>query len=89
MIKWKLPSPDEPGFLRRRLDLSALLDAEPTPENQEAVIEFLIPFVDAPKKEARERLLDASKAEYGVAILNLLGLGNIVTPPKDGSSGPA
>lgn len=80
-IKWKLPGPDATGFLRRRREVIALLDAEPTPENMEAIIEFLTPFVEDP-----DTLLDCSKREYGQAILNFLGYDYKVPDPKGGRS---
>jgi len=66
------------------MDLTAILDAEPTPENQEALVQFLLPYVDS--EEPREALLDASHVEYGQAILSLLGYGNTVSDPKGESS---
>ena len=88
MIKWKLPSPDEPGFLRRRRELTLLLDAEPTPENLEAIMDFLEPYVKAQKgKSRKDILLDASKVEYGIGVLSILGYGNSVPDPKGESSG--
>jgi hypothetical protein len=88
MIQWKLPTPDEPRFLKRRRELAELLDLEPTPENTDRLIDFLVPFVEAKnKKEAREILLEASQREYGFAVLTLLGYGSTVPDPKGGSSG--
>ncbi len=81
-IKWKLPGPDAEGFLRRRLQLTVLLDAEPTPANDQAILDFLKPFVEDP-----DTLLDCSRREYGHAVLSLLGLKHSVSDPKDGSSG--
>ena len=85
-IKWKLPSANEPGFLRRRGELTELLDADPTPKNQDALLDFLVPFVD--EKEPKEALLDASQSEYGAAIVYLMGYSNTVSDPKGGSSVP-
>jgi len=84
-MKWKLPAATEPGFLRRRRELSILLDAEPTPKNQDAVLDFLVPFVDS--DNPKEALLDASQAEYGFAIVYLMGYTNSVPDPKGESSG--
>ena len=81
-IKWNLPGPDEPGFLRRRQEAIALLDAEPTPESMDNLIEFLAPFVEDP-----DSLLDCSKREYGQAMLAFLGYDYKVPDPKDDSSG--
>lgn len=83
-MKWKLPTANEPGFLRRKRELTELLDAEPTPENLEATIAFLAPFVEG----GEEALINASKVEYGVGILSILGYGNSVTDPKEDSSVP-
>ena len=81
-IKWKLPGPDDPGFLRRRGELIPLLDAEPSPESHDALIEYLSEFV-----EDTDTLLDCSKREYGKAVLAILGYGHKVPDPKDESSG--
>jgi hypothetical protein len=83
-IKWKLPGLSEPGFLRRKMELTAILDAEPTPDNLEDLVDFLTPYVEA--EDPREALLEVSRVEYSHAILELLGYGNSVTPPKGGSS---
>lgn len=81
-IKWKLPGPDDPGFLRRRREAIALLDAEPTPESMDNLVEFLTPFVEDP-----DTLLDCSKREYGQAMLAFLGYGFNVPDPKGEKSG--
>lgn len=80
---WKLPTSDEPGFLRRKRELTKLLDAEPTPENLDAVLTFLAPFVEG----GEEALLDATQSEYGAAIVYLMGYSNTVSDPKGVSSG--
>jgi hypothetical protein len=85
MIKWKLPTADDPGFLRRRRELASILDAEPTPENNEKLIEYLKDYVDA--ENPVETLLEASQREYGAAVLHLMGFANMVPDPKGGSSG--
>lgn len=81
-IKWNLPGPDDPGFLRRRGELIPLVDAEPSPESHAALIEYLSGFVEDP-----ETLLDCSKREYGKAVLSILGYGHEVPDPKGASSG--
>ena len=83
MIKWKLPTADEPGFLRRRRELSVLLDAEPTPENLDKITDFLKDYVEDP-----ETLKDCSQVEYGHAIVILMGYGSSVSSPKGVSSVP-
>ncbi len=81
-IKWKLPGPDAPGYLRRRREVIELLDAEPSPENMDSLVAFLEQFVEDP-----DTLLDCSKKEYGRAMLHFLGYGFTVPDPKDESSG--
>ena len=88
MIKWKLPGPDETGFLKRRYEIILLLDAEPSEESMQAILDYLAPFVDAPEGEAMDALLECSKLEYGQAILNLLGYDYKVPDPKGGRSVP-
>ena len=84
-MKWKLPGYTEPGFLQRRLELTALMDAEPSLDSLGDLLDFLEQFVDA--EDPRQALLQASQAEYSEAIIRLLGYGNSVKPPKEGSSG--
>ena len=83
MIKWKLPTADTPGFLKRRRELSVLLDAEPTPKNLDKITDFLKDYV-----EDEKTLEDCSQVEYGHAIVTLMGYGSSVTSPKEGSSVP-
>lgn len=82
-IKWNLPDNDAPGFLRRKREITALLDAPPTPQGLDKLLKFLIQFVD---DEDKDVLLDASKVEYGQAVMHLLGYSNTVTDPKGGKS---
>ena len=87
-IKWNLPEPEASGYLRRRRDAITLLDAEPSPENMQALFQFLLPFVEEPKgDEAVEALLDLSKAEYSQVMLGFLGYVFNVTDPKGEKSG--
>lgn len=82
-IEWKLPTPDEPGFLKRRLEITELLDLSPTPENQEKLIDYLVPFVETKKGISRkDQLLNISKTEYAHAISVLLGYANTIEPKK-------
>ena len=82
-IKWNLPGPDEPGYLRRRREVIELLDAEPSAESHDKIVEFLEPYVEDP-----DTLLDCSRAEYGMAMLAFLGYGFSVPDPKGDSSAP-
>lgn len=81
-LKWKLPGPDEIGYLRRRREVIELLDADPTPENEDKLIKFLSQFVEDP-----DTLLDCTRREYGQAMLSFLGYGFQIPDPKGGSSG--
>ena len=83
-IKWKLPTAETPGFLRRRRELGELLDADATPENTVRLIKYLAQFVEGDDPETI--LENATQREYGVAILHILGYANTVSPPKEGSS---
>ena len=85
-IKWRLPGPDEPGFLRRRRDLSALLD-EPAPTGSvnARVIEYLAQYVEEPA-DPEEALLDLSQNEYSNVVLTLLGVTVVTPPPLGGRS---
>ena len=87
-IKWKLPGVNERGFLRRRGEIIELLDAAPTPESMDAILDYLVPYVDAPEDEAREILKECSRLEYGEVVINLLGYDHRVPDPKGGNSGP-
>lgn len=87
MIKWKVPTKFEPGFLYRKLKVIELLDEEPSKENIKKLVEFLAQFVEAESKEkAIEALLNASFVEYGTIITALLGYSNSVSDPKEESS---
>ena len=89
-IKWNLPGPNEEGFLRRKRDLAELLDADPSPANIEATMDFLLAFVVEPKtkKAAKEALLDISQVDYGKAIMRLIYGSFSVPDPKAGKSVP-
>jgi hypothetical protein len=86
-LKWNLPGPDAPGFLKRRREISALLDVEPTPANLDKINEYLTQYIEGPKDEALAALEGISKREYGQAIMSLLGYDFDVSEKKDGKSG--
>ncbi len=88
MIKWNLPKMDTPGYLRRRREIAVLVDADPTLENIDAIIEYLLPYVEVPEGEdAKEALLDAPEIVYQRAVLELLGYHfGKVPDPKDEKS---
>ena len=83
-IKWNLPAVTEGGFLRRRLEISELLDLEPTPENTKKLAEYLAQYVIG--ENPLEQVLDAPQTEYAGAIMVLLGYKNTVEPKKGESS---
>ena len=82
MITWKLPKTDEPGFLKRRREISELLDLTPTPENSKTLTDYLQQFVEEGDVE------DCTQDEYSHAIMVLLGLETGVEPKKGGRSVP-
>lgn len=69
MIKWKLPTPDEPGYLKRKIEIEQLLEED----NTKKVVEYLAQFVDAERKEAIKQILEAPQNEFFRAILHLRG----------------
>lgn len=87
-LKWNLPGPDTPGYLRRRRDLLALLDANLSPKNVEDLNQYLLQFIDKPKDraEAMEKLLDLSGRDFSLIVIKLLGsAGAKVEPPLEES----
>ena len=89
-LHWHLPGPDEPGHLRRRRELAALVDAPPTPTNVDALADYLLQFakVDDPDQDGREYILDLPELVYKGVIIKLLGYEAKVPDPKGGRSGP-
>lgn len=80
-IKWQLPGKTTPGFLKRRRELAALLDLEPTPENLARLDEYLEQYVE------EGDLGDISELEFSQVILKLMGYGSTVDPKKKERSG--
>lgn len=91
-IQWNLPGPDDPGFLRRRRDLLALLNADGTPENMDALAEYLVQFaaMDRPHDEVLVGIMDLSQRQYQAILRKLIweGGGNVPDPLGDNSAGP-
>lgn len=79
MSNWNLPKDSEPGFLRRRRELTEILDLIPTPANTAKLTEYLDQYVDGKAEEL-------SKEEYNNVVLVLLGLKSSVSDPKEESS---
>lgn len=90
-LKWNLPDPDAPGFLRRKRLLTEILDEQPSPENFQRLMKFLADFLDhEPDEEYEaifERLMECSRIEYAQAIMNILGYDYKITDPKGERSG--
>ena len=75
-LKFKAPTRDEPGFLRRQRAASRLLTQGITPEIVDEMVEFLLPNVEEPadREEARTALLDASQEQFmGMMMVMLRG----------------
>lgn len=73
-LVFKLPGKDTPGFLRRQREairFSENLKDNPTVETVDALVSFLVDYVEEPKdrKEAAEALWDASENQF----MELLG----------------
>ena len=89
-LRWELPGPNTPGFLRRRRELLALLHAEGTPESLDDLAQYLVQYVGGPisHDQALAEIMDMDLEEYGRVVAGLLSndLGQ-VAPPLGGGSG--
>ena len=80
-IVFQLPTSDSPGYLRRMrsaLEFRERMSAgDPKPETVDALIDFLLPYVQEPENrgEAREALLDATQEQYN-ELLGAISGGN-------------
>jgi len=68
-LTFTLPGRETPGYLRRMrqaIRFQELMTATPSIETVDAIVEFLLNYVDEPKDkdEARELLLDASEQQF-------------------------
>ncbi|MCX6069454.1 MAG: hypothetical protein NTU91_01140 [Chloroflexi bacterium] len=92
-IEWRLPDENEPGYLRRRRELTAALNAPATPAAVDASVEYMLRYVAKPEdpKEAREALLDLSSVEFYKATMQLLGykVGKVSDPKGEKSGTPS
>ena len=75
---FKPPSPDEPGYLRRArkaVELMEELQKNPTVKLMDDLVEFLADYVAKPsgRTEAREALLDASRAQFREMLTAISG----------------
>lgn len=73
-LHFTLPGRETPGYLRRMreaLRFQEMLNANPSVEAMDAMVDFLLNYVDEPKDkaQARELLLDASEQQF----MELLG----------------
>ena len=90
-IEWKLPKADEPGYLRRRRELTAILNAPASPEAVDASVEYMLQYVLKPedRKEAGEALLDLSTVQFYMAVSQLLGYKVAEVPDPKGETSAA
>ena len=86
-MEWKLPGPDEDGYLRRRREISTLLDAAPSPDNIDSLAKYIAQFVSEPldEAEALEAVLDMPQKEYQGVIGRLLGFTMAPVPDPKGA----
>lgn len=77
-IRIRVPSRDEPGFLRRQRRILELRDklSDPTPQLLDELVEFLVEYVVEPadRDAAREALWDASEKQLFEALQALAGV---------------
>ena len=79
------PSPDAPGYLRRAkksLEFRQAINSKDAgPESIDALVDFLIPYVQEPedRKEAKDALLDATEAQF-LQLLDVVS-GNVEENP--------
>ncbi len=83
-LRLDLPGPNTPGFLRRRRELLVLLHADGTPENLDALAQYLVQFVVGPvtHDEALAEIMEMDLREYGRIVAGLLSsdLGQVPSP---------
>ncbi len=84
-MKWNMPGPDMPGYLRRRRELAELLAAPSTPENISALTKHLAQYVEGDEKQAIADIEELSGKEWADVVLRLQ-TGVAVDPPKGESS---
>lgn len=87
-LRFKIPGPDEPGFLRRMrqaLELQEQLQSNPNPATMEKMVEFLSVYVDGPQDKAVEMLWDASQEQIEQLVAAITGQED--SGPFDGKTG--
>lgn len=84
-LVFRTPAPDAPGYLRRaRLSLEfrkKMTGKDAGPETIDALVDFLIQFVEKPedRTEARESLFDATEEQF-LQLLDVVA-GNVKENP--------
>jgi len=87
ILRFKVPGPDDPGYLRRMREglrfRDQLAGGEPTPEMIEEMAKFLATYVTEPADYAArvEAMLDASESEFNQLLEALMGE-NAANPTK-------
>jgi hypothetical protein len=83
-LNFKAPDKSAPGFLRRAIRAGELGDAlktgNYTGKTLREMAEFLADYIDAPREQALDAILDASEEEF-LAMLGAVGGGNDTTIP--------
>jgi hypothetical protein len=74
------PGPETPGYLRRlrsAIDYGKSLQADPTPETLDKLVEFLLPYVTEPsdRDQALEALWDATETQFRELLAAITGGG--------------
>lgn len=87
MIKWNLPTKQDPGFLKRRIEMMEILQLPPVQENLMKQAEYLSQYVETKKGISKvDQVLNASEEEINEAVLTIMGMKSNVEPKKEGSS---
>lgn len=75
-LRFEIPGPDEPGFIRRQREATQHVQALKAGglASMDAMIAFLLRFVAEPvdRHQARELLLDLSRTEYNALLQAVL-----------------
>jgi len=76
-LVFDIPSPEAPGFLRRQREAMqhvAALKSRASIKTLDELVTFLLRFVSAPadREQARELLLDLSRADYNALLQAVL-----------------
>lgn len=80
-----IPGYDDPGYLRRNMEIERIRQSNDLGKMIEYILEFVLEPED--REEARELLLDATQEEYDTIWTGLIGGHYRVNPQKAASSG--